>query len=559
MNKYFEELITFIKKEHPNKQALNKKKLALCSKYKTKKIPTDIEILCNTKKQDSNSLKKYLITKPTRTISGVAVLAVMSAPFPCPHGKCIYCPGGPNSFFGDVPQSYTGNEPSTMRGIRNEFDSYRIVFNRLEQYIVLGQNPEKAEVIIMGGTFLSFKKNYKEEFVRNIFKAMNDFSAEFYDNKSFNISKFKDFFELPGNVKDEKRAENIKRKVLKLKNKNIKSLEEEKKINENSNIRCVGLTIETKPDWGLLKHGNEMLSYGVTRVELGIQTVYDDILKKINRGHGLKESINSIKTLKDLGFKLNYHMMPGLPGVSYKKDLESLKSIFDNPDFKPDMLKIYPSLIMSGTKLFEMYKQGFHKPLKTDKASELIVEMKKFVPRYCRIMRVQRDIPTNVTEAGVDKTNLRQYVEKLQIEKNIKCNCIRCREIKGQKIVGKTSFEIIEYDASKGKEFFISLKDENDKLIGFCRLRFPGQFLRKEITDDSALIRELHVYGVAIGLNDKGTIQHKSFGKQLLKKAEEIAKQNNKKKLVVISGVGVKEYYKKLKYEDDGPYMSKQF
>jgi len=558
MRIYFDELIEFIKKEKPNKRKLNNKKIELCAKHKIKTIPTDIEVLCNAKKEDLEFLKKYLITKPTRTISGVAVIAVMSAPFPCPHGKCVFCPGGLKSPFGDVPQSYTGNEPSTMRGIRNEYDAYRIVFNRLEQYIVLGQNPEKADVIVMGGTFLSFDKKYKEDFVINIFKAMNDFSKEFYKDRKLNIKRFRNFFELPGKVSDKKREEKIKKKVLKLKKANIKSLEEEKKINETAEIRCIGLTIETKPDWGLLKHGNEMLDFGCTRVELGIQTTYDNVLKATHRGHDLKDSINSIRTLKDLGFKINFHMMPGLPEVSKKKDIESLKRIFEDPDYKPDMLKIYPTLVMPGTPLFQQYKKGKYNPITTAQASDIIVEAKKHIPKYCRIMRIQRDIPTKVTKAGVDRTNLRQYVEKLQKEKGVVCNCIRCREIKGKTIKGKPKLEVLEYEASKGKEFFISFVDDNDKLLGFCRLRFVSQSLRKEITKNSAIIRELHVYGTALGLAEKGDVQHKGLGKQLVKKAEEIAKKNRKNKILVISGVGVKEYYRKLGYKDEGVYVSKR-
>jgi len=554
---YFEDLIERIKQEKPDKHRLNQLKIELCTKHKLKNMPTDIQILMNAKPKDLDLLKEFLITKPTRTISGVAVIAVMSAPFACPHGRCIYCPGGPNSFFGNVPQSYTGNEPSTMRGIRNDYDSYRIVFNRLEQYVVIGQNPEKAEVIIMGGTFPSFGEEYKEDFVRNIFKAMNDFSNEFYKNGKFDLKAFKDFFELPGEVADKERQEHIKRKVLELKEKNKKTLIEEKKINETSNIRCVGLTIETKPDWGLLKHGNEMLDFGTTRIELGIQTVFNDVLQKVNRGHDLATSKESIRILKDLGFKLNFHMMPGLPDVTYEQDLESLRTLFTNPDFTPDMLKIYPTLVMPKTPLEELYKQGKFTPMKTDEAAKLIVEAHKFIPRYCRVMRIQRDIPTKVTTDGVDKTNLRQYVDILAKEKGVVFQDIRSREIKGKAITGNPQFEIIEYESSKGKDFFISLKDDADKLLGFCRLRFVSQSLRPEITLKSAIIRELHVYGVATGIGLDGDVQHKGFGKKLMLKAEEIALEHKKDKVLVISGVGVKEYYKKLGYQDDGPYVSK--
>jgi len=301
-----------------------------------------------------------------------------------------------------------------------------------------------------------------------------------------------------------------------------------------------------------------MLEYGTTRVELGIQTVYEDALKKTNRGHTVKDSINSIRILKDLGFKLNFHMMPGMPGVNKKKDLESLRQIFEDEDYKPDMLKIYPTLVMPGTPLKIQYDKGLFKPLTTQEAAEMIVETKKIIPRYCRIMRIQRDIPTNVTEAGVDRTNLRQYVEKLQKEKGVICNCIRCREIKMQIIKGTPKLEIIEYDASCGKEFFISFKDDNDKLLGFCRLRFVSQSLREEITGNSAIIRELHVYGAAIGLKEEGKVQHKGLGKKLMAKAEEIAIEHKKDKMLVISGVGVKEYYRKLGYVDDGVYVSKE-
>ena len=554
---YYEEVIEYIKKEQPSKRQLNNKKMKLCSKHDIDKIPTDIEILCRTPEEDIEDVKRYVVTKPTRTISGVAVIAVMSAPFKCPHGRCVYCPGGPGSTFGDVPQSYTGKEPSTMRGIRNNYDSYRIVFNRLEQYIVIGQNPEKAEVIIMGGTFPSFPKDYQTSFVEDIYKAFNDFSREFYTDGELDIVKFREFFELPGKVDSKERAKNIREKVLELKDSNKKTLEEEKKLNETSNIRCVGLTIETKPDWGLLEHGNNLLEFGCTRIELGIQTVYDEILRKTNRGHGLKESIESIRTLKDLGFKLNFHMMPGLPGVNREKDIESLKELFRNSDFQPDMLKIYPTLVMPGTPLKVLYDRGKFKPITTAEAASIITEATPSIPKYCRVMRVQRDIPTYATEAGVDKTNLRQYVDKLRKEKDVKCECIRCREIKRKKIKGKPNFEIIEYEASKGKEYFISLVDEEDKLLGFCRLRFVSQSLRGEITKKSAIIRELHVYGTATSLGNKGKVQHKGFGRKLMEKAEEIAKKNDRDKILVISGVGVREYYRKIGYEDDGPYMSK--
>jgi len=555
---FYDDIILFIKRAKPDKDKLSKEKIKLCSKHHLKKIPTDIEILLQAKEQDLVFLRRFLQTKPTRTMSGVAVAAIMTKPFPCPHGACAQCPGGVKSFFGDVPQSYTGKEPATLRAIRNNYDPYLQVFNRLEQYIVLGQNPDKVELIIMGGTFPSFPADYQDEFVTLAFKAMNDFSRLFYSkSEELNIIKFKEFFGLPGAVGDKKRVESIQKKLIILKTKRQKNLEHEQRSNEKANILCVGLTIETRPDYAKLEHANNMLRLGCTRVELGVQSIYDDALTRINRGHDVAESINATRTLKDLGFKINYHMMPGLPGVSYLQDLEGLKQLFINKDFKPDMLKIYPCMVLKGTKLFIDWEAGRYKPLTTEQAARLIIEFKKQVPEYVRIMRVQRDIPTKMTEAGVDRTNLRQLIEERMSEHGLKCRCIRCREIGSKKIKGKIKLKVQEYEASNGDEYFISLEN-NDSLIGFCRLRFPSESLRKEIIPYSALIRELHVYGSAVKIGSKGKVQHRGFGKRLLAEAELIARKEGKKKMVIISGVGVREYYRKKGYRREGPYMVKK-
>jgi elongator complex protein 3 len=565
---FYQELIKTIKEKNPTKEQLNKIKIKLCKKYKVKKIPTDIQIYSHSKESD----KIRLVTKPTRTISGVAVIAIMTSAKKCPHGKCIYCPGGPKSEFGNVPQSYTGKEPATMRAQRNKFDAYLQIFNRLEQYILLGQIPEKIELIVMGGTFPSFEKKYKEEFIYYSFRAMNDFSDMFFKKKIeknkeeiFDFEKFKKFFEIPcKDISDKKRLIRLHKKILELKQKKKSSLEKEQEKNENSKIKCVGLTIETRPDYGMLKEGNEILSYGCTRVELGVQTTDEKIMKFIERGHSVKDSIKSTQILKDLGFKINYHLMPGLPGSSLKKDLEMMKEIFSNSEFRPDMLKIYPCMVVKGTKLYELYHKGKFKPIATKQAAELIAEFKTYVPRYCRIMRVQRDIPSYVISSGVDRTNLRQYIDEILKKRKIKCECIRCREagiIAKKYNLNAEKIELIveKYEASKGTEYFISMEDKKQNiLLGFCRLRFPYESLRKEITKDSALIRELHVYGEMAGIGKKGDVQHRGIGRELLMKAEEIAKQNKKDKIVVISGVGVRNYYRKFGYEKEGFYMVKK-
>lgn len=557
----YQEIIQQLKHKNLSPKQFDKLKRELAIKYKLTQTPNNIQLLLNCTSHEFKLLKNKLLSKPVRSISGVAPVAIMTKPFPCPHGKCIMCPGGVNSAFGEVPQSYTGTEPATMRAIRNGFDPYLQVFNRLEQYILLGHNCEKVELIIMGGTFPSFPKEYQEEFIKYAFKAMNDFSRIFYRRGKFNFLKFKQFFGLPEDNNDNKTNNNdnnikiIRQKLLKLKGEC--KLEQEQHKNETSKIRCVALCIETRPDYGKLKPGNDMLRLGGTRVELGIQSVYDETLKKIERGHTTKDTKESIRTLKDLGFKVAGHYMPGLPGVDYQKDLMGMKKLFSEPEYRPDMLKLYPCMVTKGTKLYKEYKKGKFTPMDADTAAKLISEFKKQVPEYCRIMRIQRDIPTTQIVAGVEMTNLRQYLNQ---KYSIECRCIRCREPQGRKINwASVKIKVNEYQASKSREFFISAEDtKNDLLIGFVRMRFPSQLLRPEITAKSALIRELHVYGTATAIGEEGLVQHKGWGKKLMKKAEEISRKNGRNKMVVISGIGAREYYRRLGYKLEGPYMVKK-
>ncbi|MBI2141896.1 tRNA uridine(34) 5-carboxymethylaminomethyl modification radical SAM/GNAT enzyme Elp3 [Candidatus Woesearchaeota archaeon] len=570
---FYAEIISSLKSRQFETGELAKLKIKLCKKYGLKKIPTDIEILLNAQQDDLKDIK--LITKPTRTISGVAVVALMSAPLSCPHGRCTFCPGGPGSVFGDTPQSYTGKEPSTMRAIRAGYDPYLIVFNRLEQYAVTGHNFDKVEVVVQGGTFPSYDESYQELFINNAFKAMNDFSEMFFDSSGLNYIKFKQFFELPGDIRSPERTKRIQGKILQIKNKNIGfsnndrsnsnntgALESEQLRNETAKTRCVALCIETKPDFSKEEHISDMLKLGTTRVELGVQTLHDEILARTNRGHTIKDTIEATQLLKDSFLKAGYHMMPGLPGSDREKDIDAFRELFENQDYKPDNLKIYPCMVMPGTELYEEWKKGEYKPLTTKEAAEIIVEGKKSMPEYCRVMRVQRDIPTYVTSAGVDRTNLRQYVELLKKEKGIECRCIRCREPKAKPIdFGSIETTRNEYESSCGTEIFIAAEDKaNDLLLGFCRLRIPYKPFRKEITPETAGIRELHVFGPAegLGLKTEGAVQHKGLGKALMAEAERTAKEEfSKKKLLVISGIGAREYYRKLGYEKEGAYMGK--
>ena len=532
-----------------SKDALSKLKGKLSKKYGLSNVPTDSEVFLRTGAK--------LKTKPMRTMSGVSPLALMTAPFACPHGKCVYCPGGPGSPFGDVPQSYTGKEPSTMRGIRNNYDPYLIVFNRLEQFIAIGHLPEKTEVIIQGGTFPALPWDYQEGFITYALKAMNDFGEKFYKD-GVDMKEFLSFFELPGKVGDPERTKHIHEKELQLKGKS--SLEIEQQRNEKAKIRCVALCIETKPDWCFEPHIDGMLKLGTTRVEMGVQCLRDDVMKSTHRGHNLQDAVKATKLMRNSLLKIGYHMMPGLPGMTKEMDLEDYKELFSNPDYMPDAIKIYPTTVMKGTGLYGMWKADKYQPLSAEAAADIIVEAKRYVPKWCRIMRVQRDIPSTVIDAGPNMTNMRQLVEKKLKEKGLKCHCIRCREPR-EKQIDWDSVKLLreDYEANNGKEIFLSFEDtKNDLLLGFCRLRIVPESHREEVPNNTAGIRELHVYGQSVPLGKSGDVQHRGLGKKLMAEAEKIAKAEfNCKKIVVISGVGAREYYYKLGYHLDGPYVSK--
>jgi elongator complex protein 3 len=556
---FYEELAKEIEKRKTiTKTELEKLKLTLGKKYRIKELPSDPDILAKIK-NPSKKIKKILSIKPLRTLSGVAPIAIMTKPAKCPHGTCIYCPGGIGSYFGDVPQSYTGHEPATMRGINNSYDPYLQTIDRIFQYYATGHNPEKIELIIMGGTFPSMPDDYQEEFVTGAFQAANTFSKFFFKNQKLNKKKFLEYLQLEPTPKQ--------KKILELKEKT--TLEKEHKKNENTKLRIVTMCIETKPDWCKEKHINKMLELGTTRVELGVQTIYDEILKFTNRGHTIKDTKEATQLLKDSALKVTYHIMPGQPLSTKEKDIEMFKQLYENPDFRPDGLKIYPCMVMPGTALMKIHQQGKFKPLNTEEAAEIIAEGKKFIPEYTRIHRVQRDIPTKFSIGGIDKNNLRQIIKKKCIEKGITCKCIRCREAGINESAGikpeYSNVQLIErkYDASKGKEIFISFEDtSNNIILGFCRLRKPYKPFRPEFTENTACIRELHVFGRALEIGKKNTTgqQHKGFGKMLMQRAEEIAKQEfGCDKMLVISGIGAREYYKKkLGYEQEGVYMAKK-
>ncbi|MCX8204332.1 MAG: tRNA uridine(34) 5-carboxymethylaminomethyl modification radical SAM/GNAT enzyme Elp3 [Candidatus Nezhaarchaeota archaeon] len=469
------------------------------------------------------------LRKPVRAMSGVTVVAVMSKPWPCPHGKCLYCFGGPPY----TPQSYAGEEPALMRAIRCNFDPYSQVQARLRQYEALSHCPSKVELIIMGGTFPALPRDYQESFVAKCIDAMNRYPQP-----------------PAGEV----------------------GLEEAQLANEAALIRCVGLTLETRPDWARPSDVDFMLRLGATRVELGVQTIYDEVLAAVKRGHGVEEVVEATRVLKDAGVKVTYHMMIGLPGCTLDMDLKAFEEVFKNPDFRPDGLKIYPTLVVPGSELYEEWKKGNYAPPSEEGVVELLCRVKAALPRWVRVMRVQRDVPAPMIAAGVKTSNLREVVAKRMEELGLRCNCIRCREVgltllkRGERPdVNRLRLKRESYEASGGIEEFISIEDdEKDLLVGFIRLRIPSEKAhRPEVGAGAAIIRELHVYGpqVPIGTRLEEGWQHRGLGSQLVREAEEVAKgEYGARRVLVNAGVGARPYYRKLGYSrlSGSPYLVKE-
>lgn len=520
------------------KKDLEKLKIQTCRDLKLSGFMSNSKILQNAKPEELESLRPILMKKPTRTISGVAIVAVMCRPHKCPHGRCKYCPES-----SIAPPSYTGEEPAALRARMFHFHPYVQTFNRLYQLKNIGHSIDKVELIIMGGTFASCTLDYQEWFVTQCLRAMNDFET---------VSK-----KIPVN----------QREIKIIPPEDFQYIHDAQKNNEHSKVRCIGLTFETRPDYAKLEDINRMLQFGVTRVELGVQTLYNHIYKRVDRGHKIQDVIEANQLLRDSGIKVAMHMMPGLLS-SFSSDVNMFKRLFNEPLFSPDMLKIYPCLVTEGSEFYDMWKKGEYEPYTSQQAVDLIVEVKKILPKWVRTMRIQRDIPATLIDAGVKKSNLGELVYNRLEEEDIQCQCIRCREVGHKKAHGiepdYNNIELLrtDYDVVGGHEIFLSIEDvENDILIGFTRLRIPSnRVFRKEITSSSSLIRELHVYGQMqkIGKNDDNLWQHKGYGAQLLEEAEKIAKDEyNKNKMLIISGIGVRDYYRKFGYYKDGPYMSK--
>jgi len=488
------------------------------AKYTLSSLPKNADILNHTQTSLYDEVRKLLMVRPTKTASGVAVVAVMPKPYACPHGKCTFCPGGIEV---NTPNSYTGTEPSTRNALEYAYDPYKQICSKIEHLQNNGHSISKVEIVIVGGTFLFMPLDYQLDFIKSCYDALNGFRSS--------------------------------------------SLEEAKACNETTTVRNVGLTIETKPDYCKHEHVDLMLYYGGTRVEIGVQALRNEVYRATNRGHTLDDVIESFQIARDAGYKIVAHMMPGLPNSSPEKDIEDFRRLFSDPMFKPDMLKVYPTLVIENTGLFAMYKQGRYNAYGDEDLIHVIVELKKMIPRWVRIMRVQREIAAREIISGPKIGNLRQIVLNRLNSQGLKCNCMRCREVGLQrKENGDYDVKLLkdEYSASGGIETFLSYEDPcKDVLLGFLRMRYPSSEAYRPEIKNCCIVRELHVYGQALGLGtrDNTSWQHRGYGSMLMKKAERIALEEfDAKKMLVLSAIGTRGYYRRLGYRQEGPYMSKQ-
>ncbi|MFQ6123207.1 MAG: tRNA uridine(34) 5-carboxymethylaminomethyl modification radical SAM/GNAT enzyme Elp3 [Candidatus Heimdallarchaeota archaeon] len=509
------------------KRQLERLKIQVSKRRGLIEIPKNSELLeayrrrrkIRSKHQSDEWLFELLQKKPIRTRSGVAIVAVMAAPYPCP-GKCIYCPE-----INGVPKSYVGREPAALRGKQNNFDPYLQVKQRLTQYYNTGHPTDKIQLIIMGGTFLATPLTYQGWFVQQCLEAITGIRAN--------------------------------------------SFSEAVRHAETSKVRNIGITFETRPDYCCPVHVDRMLELGGTWVELGVQTLSDETYQKIQRGHCLDDVIEAIQVAKDSGLKVTAHIMPNLFS-SPEEDIAQFKQLYSDPRFKPDALKIYPCLLLEDTELFNRWKQGEYVPYSEAEVVRVLAAAMEITPPWVRIQRVQRDIPVKLTPHSIQYGNLRELAHALLKARDSRCHCIRCREV-GHVSVKKGApldlerLELVtrRYKASEGEEYFLSFEDlTTDTLVSHLRLRIPSKkAYRPEICEcSSVLVRELHVYGpmLEVGASaHQGSWQHLGLGRKLLLEAEWLGLQVGAEKIVVTSGIGAREYYERLGYQLEGPYEVK--
>lgn len=507
-----------------DRRSLQNAKIKLASELRMRSLPTNADLLAHATPDERARVESVLRMRPTRSISGVTIVTVQSSPEACPHGKCVYCPGGPE--FGTA-QSYTGDEPAARRATRYDFDPFGQTAGRVADLQKTGHPVDKVDFIIQGGTFTARDESYQRWFVQRAFDGLNA-----TENPEWATSE---------------------------------SLAQAQARNERTRARMIGMTIETKPDWAMPEHVDLSLELGCTRYELGVQTVFDDVLKLTHRGHTMQETVRSFQVVKDAGLKLCAHVMPGQPGSTRAKDVETFRQLFEDPRFAPDMLKIYPTLVVKGTPLHKLWEAGKFRALSEEDCVELLAEVKRIVPRWVRIQRIDRDIPSPRIEAGVKKLNLRELVQREMQQRGTRCQCIRCREAghirnKEEREPKDVKLTRTTYPSAGGVEHFLAVEDvAQDILVGFARFREPSPDAHRSEVQDALVLRELKVFGseVPIGEHQEGKHQHQGHGTRLVAEGEALARALGKARVVVTAGVGVRAYYEKLGYARLGPYVAK--
>lgn len=498
-----------------------------------KKMPTKAELLALYKElieegsETPNPHAELAMRKiKTKSNSGVAVVSLLTKPFPCP-GRCTYCPTEEN-----MPKSYLAKEPAAARALLNDFDPYLQITNRLRALEMNGHPIDKIEMIVIGGTWSFYHPVYQEEFLIGCYRACNDYGTD-----------------------QDSRTETYEDRIA--------YLLELQDRNELAKCRIIGLSIETRPDYITDFEIERLRKLGVTKVEIGVQHLDDDVLKLTKRDMKIDRVKRATEKLRNAGFKLVYHMMPNLPGSTPERDISMFDELFSGTDFHPDMLKIYPCMVLEHSELYDIWKEGGFKTYSDEQLIEVMREEKKRVPPYVRIQRVYRDIPASYIKAGSTISNLRQVMDADMKKNGWQCRCIRCREIREGEVRAE-GFELshITYRTGTGTEMFLSFEDvKGDKLVSFTRLRLPddhGKDALLSVLRGAALIRELHTYGRHLHVGEGGKqSQHIGFGRKLLAEAERIAKEKGYTKLAVISGIGVREYYRKLGYDLEATYMVK--
>ena len=479
--------------------------------------------------EDARLLERIRM-KPMRTLSGVTTVTVLTKPYPCP-GKCIFCPTDVR-----MPKSYLPDEPGAMRGLEHEFDPYAQVRSRIEQLESVGHPTDKIELLILGGTWSSYRRDYQEWFIKRCFDAMNTSRGDTENAEKEKIS-------------------------LSAPHDSMAELDKVHTINETTHHRNVGLVIETRPDEITPKELQWLRHLGVTKVQMGAQSLDDHILEINKRGHDVECTRRATALLRAAGFKIVLHWMPNLLGATPQSDREDFARLWN--DFCPDEIKIYPNQLLANAELYEYWQRGEFQPYTTQELIDLIADIKPTIPRYCRVNRVIRDIPsTNVVE-GNRRTSLRQDVHNEMQRRGTHCECVRCREVRGKPVQPELlKLEDMVYQAGAAEEHFISYVTPDDKLAGFIRLSLPGtdspQTGMADL-DGAALIREVHVYGqsLPVGAEKHGAAQHAGLGTRLLEKAESIAKANGFNRMAVISAVGTRGYYLERGFERGESYLTK--